>query len=87
MSLGYIELSAIDIPSLNLLPIAVYWPNSSREVEVVCKHLEKILQLVTTNDKTGTLGGDSNVDFLSNNKQKITLSNLMSSFNFKQNVK
>lgn len=84
-----IELCAIEIPSLNILIITVYWPDNSREIDLFHEHLEKLLQLITSKDKTKSIiiGGDLNVDFLTNNKQKQALTNLMSSFNFKQNVK
>lgn len=89
-SLEYIfETCAIEIPEINLLIINLYWPDSNREVEVFYTCLEKLLKLLALkdNNKKVIFGGDFNVNFLTNNKAKRTLSNLMLTYNFHQKVK
>lgn len=56
MSIEFIlELCAIEIPSLNLLLVVVYWPNSNREIEVVYKRLEELLQHITLKDRNKSI--------------------------------
>lgn len=83
------EISAIELPKENLLIINLYWPNSKREIDVFYSCLDKLLTHISTKDSTKNvvIGGDFNVDFLSNNNEKNRLSNLMLSHNFHQKVR
>lgn len=84
-----IEICAIIIPSLDIILIVMYWPNSSREVDTFITQLERILKLVQTkfSKKNVIIGGDLNVDFLSSTRQAKDLLKLFKSYNFYQNVK
>lgn len=79
-----IENCTIEIPKYNLLIIVMYWPNSSRAGDTFYTRLKDILSLIMMKDKNKSmvLGGDLNIDFLTNNKQMRTLSNQVRSNNF-----
>lgn len=83
------EICAVEIPKFDMLVINLYWPNSSREIEVFYSSLNQLLNSLSIKykHKNIVLGGDFNVDFNKNNKQKMELVHLMLTFNFHQLVK
>lgn len=84
-----VEISAIEVPKLNVLLIVIYWPNNTREETIFNSQLDKLLQLLNSkySKKNVIIGGDLNVNFLNKKKQTIELKNTFKRFNFDQNVK
>lgn len=87
-----VEVCAIEVPKANLLIVNLYWPNGNqtkKETEDFYTRLEKLLKLLYIKDckKDIIIGGDFNVNFLSNDNTKKTLSDLMLVYNFRQMVK
>lgn len=90
LSVEYIiELCAIELPSLSVILIVLYWPDKKREETVVKTQLQKLLNLITTKyaKKNIIIGGDLNVDFLVETTLSKSMTNLFKSFNFYQNIK
>lgn len=90
LSVEYIvELCAIEFVSLNTVLIVIYWPDSKREVATFNTQLDKLFKLLTTKylKKNIVIGGDLNIDFLSNSTETRNLTNLFKSHNFYQNIK
>lgn len=87
LSVEYIvELCAIEITSLNLILIVIYWPDGNRQVDLFNVQFEKLLKLLTTKylKKNVIIGGDLNTDFLGKSTQAKTILNICKSYNFHQ---
>ncbi|KAI5632760.1 endonuclease-reverse transcriptase domain-containing protein [Phthorimaea operculella] len=84
-----IEISAIDIPNVNLVLICLHWPDSNREPKTFHSTLKKLLQILNKKhaQKNIILGGDLNVNTLLNTSKARTLTELMQKFNFHQHIK
>ena len=80
------ELCAIELPRENLLIITIYW--NRREEEVFYKQLKLILKYI--NNKYSKLniiiGGDFNINILSDNLKSNQFINLMQEYKFTQYV-
>lgn len=83
-----IEMCAIELPKYNMLVINLYCPNSRRETEAFYSTMDKLLNLIEMKDsrKNIIIGGDFNVDFLTNSNEKNRLSNILLSHNFRQKI-
>lgn len=66
------EICAVELPRHNILIINLYWPNSSINKEKFFDCLENLLKLLSLKDvaKTILIGGDFNVNFLTNSVLK-----------------
>ncbi|KAI5651603.1 endonuclease-reverse transcriptase domain-containing protein [Phthorimaea operculella] len=90
LSVEYIiEISAIEIPQINLVLVCLYWPDSKRKPDTFFKTLSQLLNILKTKyaQKKVILGGDLNVNTLLNTPLSRKLIELMKSFNFHQHIK
>jgi hypothetical protein len=83
------EVSAVEISSINLVLINLYWPNSTRQPDQFFNLLNNLMNYIQIkyNKKDIVIGGDFNVNVSKQSKTSTTLLNLMKSYNFHQNVK
>lgn len=82
------EICAIELPKINVVLVALYWPDSKRQPEMFYESLSKLLQLLMIKDriKNIIIGGDFNINILEQNNLTTRLLNLMKNFNFFQLV-
>lgn len=88
MSIEYIlEMCAIELVNENILLITIYW--NRREEDVFYNQLNKMLTHINLKYSKYNIiiGGDFNIDMQQNSKKAKNLSDLMSEFNFTQQIK
>lgn len=82
------EVCGIEIPSLNILIVVLYWPEINRNPDIFYNSLEKLLKIINLKNGKNKLliGGDFNINVMKTSTQTQQLLELMNQFNFKQLV-
>jgi hypothetical protein len=81
-----VEYCSVEIHYLNILILSVYW--NGRDMDIFLESFKKLLEkLKMERHKSIVIGGDFNIDMLSNKKTSIDFKNLMLTYNYEQLVK